>query len=91
MKKLICAFGIVLLTASNALAVNLTNKDSQAYQVKITEGSNTREVSIESGATLSNVCSNCQIDINGIGSINAQGADVIIIENGKLTLPVQGI
>ncbi|HAA28199.1 MAG TPA: hypothetical protein DCE56_11645 [Cyanobacteria bacterium UBA8553] len=91
MKQLLMTLGIILLSAASALAVDLENKDGQTYQVKITENGTTREVSIETGAKLSNICSNCQIDINGIGSINAQGTDVVTIENGKLTLPVQGI
>lgn len=89
MNKLLIALGMVLFTTGTALAVDLKNSDGQSYQVKITEGGTTRDVSIEAGATLSNVCSNCQIDIDGIGSINAQGADLITIENGKLTLPAQ--
>ncbi len=87
MKKLIVALGIVLLSSSSALAVDLTNKDSQPYQVKVTEGSNTKEISLEPGATEKVCSSTCQIDIDGIGSINASGTETLTIKNGAIVLP----
>lgn len=88
MKKLMLALGIVLLSSTNALAVELTNKDSQAYTVKVTEeGSQTQEVFLEPGATQEVCKANCQIEIDGIGSINATGTETITIENSAIVLP----
>lgn len=88
MKKLILALGIVLLSATNTLAVELTNKDSQAYTVKVTqEGSEAEEISLEPGATQEVCTANCQIDVDGIGSINVTGTEVLTIENGAIVLP----
>lgn len=84
MKNLLIALGIVLLSTSNALAVDLQNKDSQGYSIKITEGGRSSEISIEAGQTLTKVCSSsCQVDIEGIGSINGKGSEKISIEDGN--------
>lgn len=86
--KLILALGIVLLSSTNALAVELANKDSQAYTVKVTEeGSEPQEVSLEPGATQEVCNANCQIEIDGIGSVNATGTETISIENGAIVVP----
>lgn len=84
MKTLLIALGLVLLSTTNALAIDLQNKDSQGYLVKITEGGRSREISIEAGQTLTKVCSSsCQVDIEGIGSVNGIGSEKISIENGN--------
>jgi hypothetical protein len=85
--KLILALGIVLLSSTNVLAVELTNKDNQAYTVKVTEGTQTQEISLEPGATQEVCKANCQIDIDGIGSINATGTEALSIENGAIVVP----
>lgn len=87
MNKLLVALGIVLSTSTSTLAVELTNKDSQSYKVKITEGSRTTEISIEPGAKQKVCNSACQIDVDGIGSINAIGTEVLTLENGAIVLP----
>lgn len=92
MKKFFLAMGLIFFSAGNVLAVDLTNSDTKAHQVKITEGSNQpTQVSIEPGATQSVCSSDCQIEVDGIGSVNAKSADKIEIEEGKLVLPVMDI
>lgn len=85
--KLILALGIVLLSSTNVLAVELANKDNQAYTVKVTEGTQTQEISLEPGATQEVCKGQCQIDIDGIGSINATGTETLSIENGAIVVP----
>jgi hypothetical protein len=87
MKKIVMALGIVLFSATNALAVDLENRDSQPHQVTITEGDNTEQVTLEAGAS-QRVCeSTCQVDVEGIGSINATTPqDRFVIEEGKITV-----
>lgn len=88
MKKLIFALGIILFSATNVLAVELTNKDSQAYTVKVTqEGYEAEEISLEPGATQEVCTTNCQIEVDGIGSVNATDTEVLTIENGAIVLP----
>lgn len=85
--KLILALGIVLLSSTNVLAVELANKDNQAYTIKVTQGSETQEISLEPGATQEVCQANCQIEIDGIGSINATGTETLSIENGAIVVP----
>lgn len=85
--KLILALGIVLLSSTNVLAVELANKDNQAYAIKVTQGSETQEISLEPGATQEVCNANCQIEIDGVGSINATGTETLSIENGAIVVP----
>lgn len=86
MKKIVMALGIVLFSATSALAVDVENRDSQPHKVTITQGDDTEEITLEAG-TSQTVCeSNCQVDIEGIGSINATTPqDTFVIEEGKIT------
>jgi len=87
MKKIVMALGIVLFSATSALAVDIENRDSQPHQVTITEGNNTQEINLEAGASQTVCESICQIDIQGIGSINATTPqDSFVIEEGKITV-----
>jgi len=87
MKKIIMALGIVLLSATSAFAVDLENKDSQPHKVTITEGDNKEEIDLAAGASQSVCASTCQIDVEGIGSINATAAeDKFVIEEGKISV-----
>lgn len=87
MNKLLLALGLVLFSCTSALAVDLTNQDSQAHKVKVTTGSGpSSEISIEAGATQKVCDSGCQIDVEGIGSINAAPADTFTIKDGAITL-----
>jgi hypothetical protein len=85
--KLILALGIVLLSSTNVLAVELANKDDKAYTVKVTEGTQTQEISLEAGAKQEVCKAECQIDIDGLGSINATGTETLSIEKGAIVVP----
>jgi hypothetical protein len=92
MKTFLLTTGLIFFSAGNILAVDLTNNDAQAHQVKITEGSNQpTQVSIEPGATKSICSSDCQIEVDGIGSVNAKSKDKIEIEEGKIVLPTTSL
>jgi hypothetical protein len=87
MKKIAIALGIVLFSATSALAVDLENRDSQPHRVTITEGDNTQEITLEAGASQTVCESTCQVDVEGIGSINATTPqDSFVIEEGKITV-----
>jgi hypothetical protein len=92
MKNLFLALGILLFSTANVLAVEVTNKEAETQQVKVTEtGKQATNVEIEAGATKT-VCSNsCQIEIEGVGSVNAKGSEVVTIENKTLILPTASL
>lgn len=97
MNKLLIALGVVLLTSTSALAVELTNNENQVIQVKITEGStegsegsNAQDLTIEPGATEEVCSSTCQIEVEGIGSINATTTtDKFVVEEGQITVATE--
>lgn len=81
------ALGIVLISATSAFAVEVENRDSQPHQVTITEGGNTEEITLEAGASQTVCESTCQVDVEGIGSINATTPqDSFVIEEGKISV-----
>lgn len=88
MKKIVIALGIVLLSATSAFAVELENRDEQSHQITVTtEGGNTEEITLEAGASQAVCQSTCQIDVEGIGSINATTPeDSFVIEEGKISV-----
>lgn len=89
MHKLLLTLSFLLIGSSGVWASDLVNKDSQAYQVTITEGDQTKEISIASGATQTTCSSDCLISVDGIGAVNAKASDVITIENGQIVLPAE--
>ncbi|MDZ4871553.1 MAG: hypothetical protein CLLPBCKN_000941 [Chroococcidiopsis cubana SAG 39.79] len=87
MNKIVIALGIVLLSTTSAFAVELENRDSQPHKVTITEGENTEEIDLAAGASQTVCESTCQIDVEGIGSINATTPeDSFVIEEGKISV-----
>lgn len=74
----------VLMAVSVASAVDLVNKDSKTYKVKIHDGPATTNSSISGSTTQSSVCSDCEIEVVGVGSVKASGSTTVIIENGAL-------
>ncbi|MCU0844329.1 MAG: hypothetical protein MUC76_05315 [Spirochaetes bacterium] len=81
MKKLIVA--LVLLCAASVWAVDLRNEDSRRYEVKIHSGGTTH-TSIEGSTTQMSVCSDCEIEVVGVGSVKASGSETVVIKNGSL-------
>lgn len=81
------AIGLPLLFATSSLAADLENRDGQAYQVTVMQSSSTSTVTVESGTVVSGICTSaCQVDVEGIGSVNLAAQDRLVIENGTLTI-----
>ena len=78
----ICA---VILLAVTGYASDLKNEDSARYEVKISSGASTTSTSIEGKTLQSNVCSECEIEVVGVGKIQVKGSEVAIIRDGKLS------
>lgn len=73
-----------LFLAANVLAGDLRNEDSRRYEVKVYESSTTRNTSIEPNTTVLSICSNCEIEVVGVGKIKISGSERAVIKNGKL-------
>lgn len=67
-------------------AVDLKNEDSKTYKVGIHERSFTTWTSVSGGTTLYGVCPECRIEVVGLGTVRASGADVVIIRDGALDI-----
>lgn len=89
MKKTISIILILAISAAQILAAKLKNTDSLKYDIQIIESSTITNSSIESGATIENICGECEIKIVGDDSPNARiklgKDDVIVIKDGKLS------
>lgn len=83
MKKLLFFIVLSFFAVSVVGAVDLVNKDSKKYDVKISDVGTTHS-SIEGNTTKSGICSDCEIEVVGVGTMRASGDEKIIIENGSL-------
>lgn len=83
-KRIAVVAVLLVFVAGNAFAVDLVNKDSKKYDVKIHSGASTTSSSIESNTTMMSVCSECKIEVVGVGEMEASGSDKVIIKDGKL-------
>ena len=82
---------IALVTMSLCLAswvwgVDLKNEDSVEYQLKIKDGPTETQSSISGNTTKVSICSDCTIEVVGIGEISASGDQVIVIRNGSIAI-----
>ena len=78
-------FAAALLLTTSVFAGDLRNEDGKRYEVKVHESSTTRNTSIESSTTMMNICSDCEIEVVGVGKIRIKGSERAVIKNGKLT------
>lgn len=85
MKSIAYSAAILLLAAAGARAGELKNEDGKRYEVKVHESSTTRNTWIDANSTMLNVCSDCEIEVVGVGKIKIKGSERAVIKNGKLT------
>lgn len=76
---------LFLLLAATVTAGDLRNEDGRRYEVKVYEGSTTRNTWIDGNSTVLSICSNCEIEVVGVGKIKICGSERAVIKNGKLT------
>jgi hypothetical protein len=74
----------LLLTAS-VLAADLRNEDGVRYEVKVHEGATTTNTWIDGNNTIGNICSECEIEVVGVGKIKVKGSERVVIKDGKLS------
>ena len=75
---------VLLLFAAAVAAGDLRNEDGRRYEVKVHESSTTRNTWIEANTTMLSICSNCEIEVVGVGRIKISGSERAVIKNGKL-------
>ena len=68
------------------MAVDLKNEDSTKYEVKVHDGPATTSTSIDGGTTRVGICSDCTIEVVGVGSVAASGDQVVLIKDGSLSV-----
>lgn len=81
---LICALGFAVACAAGA--VDLKNEDSATYTIVIHDGPTATTSSIAGNTTRPGICSECTIDVEGVGTIEAAGDTVVVIRNGELSV-----
>ena len=79
---LLASFALV----APALAVDLVNEDRVRYRVTVVDETGERDYVIGAGESLFEICIQCDIRIEDVGSIAAQPDDVIIIRNRELVV-----
>ncbi len=85
MRSLVVTIGLLLLTTSQALAVDLVNKDNIAYRIWVTSSSGTVSMLIRPLSVTENICTEaCQIKVKNVGTVEAAYNKSITIEGGKL-------
>jgi hypothetical protein len=76
---------ILMILVMNVAAGDLRNEDGKRYEVKVHEGSTTRNTWIDANSTTLSICSNCEIEVVGVGKIKISGSERAVIKNGKLS------
>ena len=76
---------ISMLLVMSVSAADLRNEDGKRYEVKVIESSTTRNTWIDANSTTLSICSNCEIEVVGIGKIKLSGSERAVIKNGKLS------
>lgn len=86
MKTLAAAFFLVLFSATSSLAVQLRNEDGGRYDLRIDSGISTLSTFINSNTTMKACDDTCEIEVVGVGTIEASGDETVVIEDGELSI-----
>ena len=81
---IIKSFALLIVLMLGTFAADLRNEDGKRYEVKVHESSTTRNTWIEANTTMLSICSNCEIEVVGVGRIKISGSERAVIKNGKL-------
>ena len=75
---------ILILFAASVFGGDLRNEDGRRYEVKIYGSSTTTNTYIDANTTALSICSDCEIEVVGVGRIRIKGSERAVIKNGKL-------
>lgn len=83
---IVAFLGAFLLFGAAASAVDIENADEDAYQVTVGEGEGAETFSLLPGGKQRNVCEErCTIQVEGVGSIEADEDELVVIRDGAIT------
>ncbi len=75
---------ILALFAASVFGGDLRNEDGRRYEVKIHGSSTTTNTYIDANTTTLSICSDCEIEVVGVGRIRIKGSERAVIKNGRL-------
>lgn len=75
---------VLALFAAGVYGGDLRNEDGKRYEVKIHGSSTTTNTYIDANTTALSICSDCEIEVVGVGKIRIKGSERAVIKNGKL-------
>ena len=78
-------FALSIFLMVSVYAADLRNEDGKRYEVKVHEGSTTRNTWIDGNSTVLSICSSCEVEVVGIGKIKISGSERLVIKNGKIS------
>ena len=78
-------FALSIFLMVGTFAADLRNEDGKRYEVKVHEGSTTRNTWIDGNSTVLSICSNCEVEVVGIGKVKISGSERLFIKNGKIS------
>jgi len=77
----------VLMTATQASALTLTNRDASMYNVSVTENDKTASIQVEPAQTLEGLCAEgCTIALENGATHEFDGSESVVIENGQISI-----
>lgn len=79
------SFALLIVLMLGTFAADLRNEDGKRYEVKVHEGSTTRNTWIDGKSSVQSICSSCEIEVVGIGKVKISGSERLVIKNGKLS------
>jgi hypothetical protein len=83
-KQITKLLAILALFAASVFGGDLRNEDGRRYEVKIHNSSTTTNTYIDANTTALSICSDCEIEVVGVGKIRIKGSERAVIKNGKL-------
>jgi hypothetical protein len=75
---------VLALFAAGVYGGDLRNEDGKRYEVKIHSRSTTTNTYIDANTTALSICSDCEIEVVGVGKIRIKGSERAVIKSGKL-------
>ena len=84
MKTRILLLVAVLIPAATLFATDLRNEDSRSYDIRYGNGTTTNS-SIGGNTTVASICSGCNIEVVGVGTISASAGETVVIKDGALS------
>lgn len=85
------SLGMLMLLSSQALAMTITNRDTEGRTVTIVSGEATATHNLAAGASVEDACEEgCMVRVAGVDDeFEAESGDALMIKGGKLQIDEQ--